>query len=67
MQDHSDLAGQGNFSALHAAPLGDIHAPALKRREAGDSGQQNVSCLVEDGANHRIADPRYSPCHICLP
>src|SRR4051794_6432266 len=30
MQDHCKLTCQGNFCALRASPLGDVHPPALK-------------------------------------
>src|SRR5664280_3138015 len=34
VQDHADLARQGNFRPLRPAPFGDVHSPPLQRREA---------------------------------
>src|SRR5215212_10651796 len=34
VQNDRQLAGQGDLGALHAAPLGHLHRPALQAREA---------------------------------
>ena len=38
------------------APFGDIHSPALQRRESRHARQKDVGRLIERGAHHFVAD-----------
>jgi hypothetical protein len=54
MQNNSELAGEGHFSELHAAPLCDPHCPATQARPA-PMMHQDVRGLIEGSAHHFIA------------
>src|SRR6266481_2678652 len=57
MQDHSDLARQGDLRPFRTSPLGDIYPPAFELREPRYARQQNIGGFIERRAHHLIARP----------
>jgi hypothetical protein len=53
MQDDSELAGEGHFGVLHAAPLCDPHRPTTKVAPASVM-HQDVRGLIEGSVHHFI-------------
>ena len=54
MQDNGELAGEGHFGELYAAPLCDPHRPATQAGPAPVM-HQDVRGLIEGSAHHFIA------------
>ena len=61
MQDYADLARQGDLGPFHPTPFGDIHSPALQRRETRDARQEDIGRFIERGAHHLVADAVMPP------
>ena len=49
MQDHRDLARQGDLRPFRTSPLGDVHSPALELREPRYARQRYVAAWGQLG------------------